>query len=128
MGGNDERQKRLFLNLGLECKAAGDRSLRPRRDRANEALESPVLRFPGIQATSGGSSVAPVKQLPALFFHIPGSIRDERTLIEQLDSCLPFRWFVGMATEHPVWSTSTFSQDRDRLIGRDHRRRGLAPG
>jgi hypothetical protein len=37
-------------------------------------------------------------------------------LMEQLDYNLLFRWFVGLNMDDPVWSPTTFSKNRDRLI------------
>ena len=43
------------------------------------------------------------------------SIRSEWQLMEQLDYNLLFRWFVGLAMDAPVWDTSTFGKNRDRV-------------
>ena len=39
--------------------------------------------------------------------------------MEQLDYNLLFRWFVGLAMDDAVWSPSTFSKNRDRLLDGD---------
>jgi len=31
----------------------------------------------------------------------------------------PFRWFIGLHPDEPVWNHSTFSKNRDRLIESD---------
>ncbi len=36
--------------------------------------------------------------------------------MEQLDYNLLFRWFVGLGIDDPVWSPTTFSKNRDRLL------------
>ncbi len=44
------------------------------------------------------------------------SIRSERSLIEHIDYNILYRWFIGLHLDEPVWSHSTFSKNRDRLI------------
>jgi IS5 family transposase len=39
--------------------------------------------------------------------------------MEQLDYNLLFRWFVGLGMDDPVWSPTTFSKNRDRLLAGD---------
>ena len=36
--------------------------------------------------------------------------------MERIDYDLLFRWFVGLETDDPVWSFSTFSKNRERLL------------
>jgi IS5 family transposase len=40
-------------------------------------------------------------------------------LMEQLDYNLLFRWFVGLGMDDPVWSATTFTKNRDRLLDGD---------
>jgi hypothetical protein len=47
------------------------------------------------------------------------SVRSERLLCEALDYNLLFRWFVGLSADEGVWSHSTFSKNRDRLLAAD---------
>jgi hypothetical protein len=47
------------------------------------------------------------------------SIRSERALMDQVDLHLGFRWFVGLSADEPVWEASTFSKNRERLLGGD---------
>ncbi len=47
------------------------------------------------------------------------TIRSERQLMEQLDYNLLFRWFVGLGMDDAVWSPTTFSKNRDRLLDGD---------
>jgi IS5 family transposase len=39
--------------------------------------------------------------------------------MEQLDYNLLFRWFVGLGIDDPVWSPTTFTKNRDRLLAGD---------
>jgi IS5 family transposase len=39
--------------------------------------------------------------------------------MEQLDYNLLFRWFVGLSMDAPIWSPTTFTKNRDRLLTGD---------
>jgi transposase len=39
--------------------------------------------------------------------------------MEQLDYNLLFRWFVGFGMDDAVWSPTTFTKNRDRLLDGD---------
>src|SRR5919106_297811 len=43
----------------------------------------------------------------------------------RLDYNLPFRWFVGLGVDDPVWDHSTYSKNRDRLLEADVARKVL---
>ncbi len=40
-------------------------------------------------------------------------------LIEQLEYNLLFRWFVGLAMDDAVWTATTFTKNRERLLSGD---------
>ena len=64
----------------------------------------------------GRPSVLPEKLLRALLLQTLYTIRSERQLMEQLDYNLLFRWFVGLGLDDPVWSATSFTKNRDRLL------------
>ena len=47
------------------------------------------------------------------------TVRSERLLVEQLEYNLLFRWFVGLAMDDAVWTPTTFTKNRDRLLAGD---------
>ena len=55
----------------------------------------------------------------ALLLQVLYTIRSERQLMEQLDYNLLFRWFVGLGMDDAVWSPTTFTKNRDRLLDGD---------
>src|SRR5262245_29170132 len=63
----------------------------------------------------GRPSVPPERLLRAQLLQIFYSIRSERLLMEQLEYDLLFRWFVGLEMDEPIWSTTVFTKNRDRL-------------
>ena len=86
-------------------------------DIALKAL-SPVF----IRATIvdlGRPSIAPEKLLRELLLQVLYTIRSERMLMEQLEYNLLFRWFVGLNMDEPVWVSTVFSKNRDRLLKGD---------
>ena len=65
----------------------------------------------------GRSSIPPEQLLRALLLQVLYTIRSERQLIEQLDYNLLYRWFVGLGMDEPVWHPTSFTKNRDRLVG-----------
>jgi IS5 family transposase len=57
--------------------------------------------------------------LRALLLQAIYTIRSERQLMEQLEYNLLFRWFVGVGMDDAVWSPTTFTKNRDRLLDGD---------
>lgn len=55
----------------------------------------------------------------ALLLQVLYSVRSERALMDQMDLHLGLRWFVGLTFSEPVWEASTFSKNRERLLGGD---------
>lgn len=69
-----------------------------------------------IQLRRGRLSIPPERLLRALLIQVLFSIRSERQLMEQLESNLLFRWFVGLGIDDRVWEPTTFCRNRDRLL------------
>jgi transposase len=76
-------------------------------------------RFDAMYINFGRPSVPPEKLLRALLLQALYTIRSERQLMEQLDYNLLFRWFVGLGMDDAVWSPTTFTKNRDRLLDGD---------
>ena len=55
----------------------------------------------------------------AVVVQILYSVRSERLLMEEIDYSVLFRWFIGLSLDTPIWSHSTFSKNRDRLLQGD---------
>src|SRR6201987_1368472 len=71
----------------------------------------------GLHSPLGRESIPPERLLRALLLQAFYSIRSERQLVERIDYHLLFRWFVGLGIEDPVWDATTFTKNRDRLLG-----------
>lgn len=123
MRGEDIQQDTLFSTVSPEQRVPKDHPLRPIRAMVNAALDNMSRDFAELYATGGRPSIAPEKMLRAQLLLILYSIRSDRQLMEQLNYNLLFRWFVGFSMDDPVWVASTFSHNRDRLLGSDTARR-----
>jgi hypothetical protein len=62
---------------------------------------------------------SPERLLRASLLQAFYTVRSERQLMEQINYNLLFRWFVGLGIDDAVWDHSTFSKNRDRLLGAD---------
>jgi transposase len=85
----------------------------------DEALNRMSGDFDHLYSRVGRPSIAPERLLRALLLQLFYGIRSERLLMEQLDYNLLFRWFVGLNMDDKVWDASSFSKNRDRLLGGD---------
>jgi transposase len=116
MRGEDEQSGHLFSYLSPEQRVPADHPLRPIREMTDAALGRLSSRFALLYAQTGRPSVPPEQLLRALLLQVLYSIRSERMLIEQLEYNLLFRWFVGLAMDDAVWTPTTFTKNRERLL------------
>jgi transposase len=119
MRGADEQPGSMFSYVSLEDRVPQDHPLRAIRRITDRALERISPRFDALYVHFGRPSVPPERLLRALVLQALYTIRSERQLMEQLDYNLLFRWFVGLGIDDPVWSPTTFTKNRDRLLDGD---------
>jgi transposase len=67
----------------------------------------------------GRPSIPPEQLLRALVLQALNSVRSERLLMEEIDYSILFRWFVGLGLDEAIWSPTTFSKNRERLLACD---------
>ena len=119
MRGADDQTGSMFSDVSLEARVAADHPLRAIRQITERALAQLSPRFDALYVNFGRPSVPPEKLLRALLLQALYTIRSERQLMEQLDYNLLFRWFVGLGMDDAVWSPTTFTKNRDRLLDGD---------
>jgi transposase len=119
MRGADEQPGSMFSYISLEERVPQDHPLRAIRRITDRALERLSPRFGTLYVTFGRPSIPPERLLRALLLQVLYTIRSERQLMEQLDYNLLFRWFVGLGMDDAVWSPTTFTKNRDRLLDGD---------
>lgn len=126
MRGDDQQSGHLFSYLSPEQRVPADHPLRAIRRMTEEALQQLSPQFERIYATNGRPSVPPEQLLRALLLQALYTVRSERQLIEQLEYNLLFRWFVGLAMDDAVWTATTFTKNRERLLAGDIARQFFA--
>jgi transposase len=119
MRGADEQPGSMFSYVSLEERVPHDHPLRTIRRITDRALERLSPRFGSLYVQFGRPSIPPERLLRALLLQALYTIRSERQLMEQLDYNLLFRWFVGLGMDDAVWSPTTFTKNRDRLLDGD---------
>jgi len=116
MRGDDRQQDAMWSYISPDQRVPEDHPLRPIREMVNAVLKDMSRTFSRIYAQEGRPSIPPEHLLRALLIQVLYSVRSERMLMEQLDYNLLFRWFVGLNMDDPIWSPTTFSKNRERLI------------
>jgi transposase len=119
MRGDDQQQSGMFSYVSLEERVPQDHPLRRIREMVDGILRAMAKDFDGLYAKTGRPSVPPERLLRAVLLQIFYSVRSERSLMEQLNYNLLFRWFVGLEMDEPVWNHAVFSKNRERLLNQD---------
>src|SRR3569623_1954390 len=119
MRGKEERRDGLCSYVRPESRIPKDHPLRAIRRITDEALKALDTQFAALYAEHGRPSIPPEQLLRALLLQALYTIRSERQLMEQLDYNLLFRWFMGLSMDARVWSPTTFTKNRDRLLRGD---------
>ena len=119
MRGPDEQTKDMFSYQSPEQRVRQDHPLRAIRQMTDEVLRSLSRRFTKMYSDIGRPSIPPEQLLRALLLQALYTIRSERLLMEEIDYSVLYRWFVGLSMDAPIWSPTTFSNNRDRLLESD---------
>src|SRR6187401_1989784 len=119
MRGDDPRHDGMFSYITPEARVRPDHPLRPIRRMTDAALRDLSPRFDRMYSAMGRPSIPPEQLLRALLLQGLYTIRSERLLIEEIDYSILFRWFIGLSMDEPIWSPTTFSKNRERLLQAD---------
>jgi transposase len=123
MRGEEQPQLNLFSTKPLEHRVPHAHPLRKLRVIVDTCLTLLNADFEAMYSRVGRPSIPPEQLLRALLIQCFFSVRSERSLMEQTDYNLLFRWFIGLQMDDPVWDASTFSANRERLLTHDVARR-----
>src|SRR5205807_7668792 len=115
----DEQTKDMFSYLSPEQRVRADHPLRAIRRMTDDVRQSLSPRFAKMYSDIGRPSIPPEQLLRALLLQGLYTIRSERLLMEEIDYSVLFRWFIGLSMDEPIWSPTTFSKNRDRLLESD---------
>src|SRR5437773_6026790 len=119
MRGPDEQTSHMFSYLSPDQRVRQDHPLRAIRRMTDEVLRELSTRFRKMYSDIGRPSIPPEQLLRALLLQYLYTVRSERLLMEEIDYSVLFRWFVGLGMDEPIWSPTTFSKNRDRLLESD---------
>jgi transposase len=109
----------MFSYVVPEQRVRQDHPLRAIRRMTDEVLVTLSPRFDRMYSDMGRPSIPPEQLLRALLLQSLYTIRSERLLMEEIDYSILFRWFVGLGMDEEIWSPTTFSKNRDRLLAGD---------
>src|SRR6187401_1158574 len=119
MRGADDQTSELFSFVSPEARVRHDHPLRAMRQLTDAALAELEPRFRRLYSAIGRPSIPPEQLLRALLLQSLYTVRSERLLMEEIDYSILFRWFVGLGMDDEIWSPTTFSKNRDRLLEGD---------
>ena len=119
MRGSDEQTSHMFSYIVPEQRVRQDHPLRAIRVMTDEVLATLSARFDRMYSDIGRPSIPPEQLLRALVLQTLYTIRSERLLMEEIDYSILFRWFIGLGMDEAIWSPTTFSKNRDRLLEGD---------
>jgi transposase len=109
----------MFSYLSPEARVRPDHPLRAIRQMTDEVFTRLSPRFARLYSDIGRPSIPPEQLLRALLLQSLYTIRSERLLMEEIDYSILFRWFIGLSLDEPIWSPTSFSKNRDRLLDGD---------
>lgn len=117
MRGDEENQLGFIIMTSLEDRVPEDHPLRSIRKMVDKALKDISFDIDALYSQTGRPSIAPEVLLRAQLIQILYAIPSERRLVEQLEYNLLLRWFVGIPFDVEIFHATTFTKNRDRLLG-----------
>ena len=117
MRGSTDPQLAMLTTLSTEDLIPPDHPIRRIRRVVDEVLTELDDTFEAMYAAGGRRSVPPEMLLKATVLMAMYSIRSERAFCERLNYDLLFKWFLDMRIDEPAFDASTFSKNRQRLLG-----------
>jgi transposase len=119
MRGPNEQTNQMFSYLSPEQRVHADHPLRAIRAMTDRVFAELSPRFTKMYSDIGRPSIPPEQLLRALLLQSLYTVRSERLLMEEIDYSVLYRWFIGLSMDDPIWSPTTFSKNRDRLLESD---------
>ncbi len=119
MRGADDQTTHMFSYLSPDTRVRPDHPLRAIRRMTDAALTEISPQLEAMYSDLGRPSIPPEQLLRALVIQVLYSVRSERLLMEEIDYSMLFRWFIGVNLDTPIWSPTTFSKNRERLLRGD---------
>src|SRR3989304_3639959 len=118
MGGRRDPQVTMLAFFDLEARVPFDHPLRTIKALADQALAELSPAFDRMYADVGRPSIPPERLLKSSLLIALYSVRSERAFCEELEYNFLFRWFLDMNVIEPSFDPTTFTKNRQRLVGR----------
>lgn len=119
MRGNNSNQSDLFHTFSVEERVPATHPLRRIREICTDALKGLEDVFEAMYSDTGRPSVPPERLLMSQILIALYSVRSDEQFCEMLNYNILFRWFLGMSMSERVFDRSSFSKNRERLIGNE---------
>lgn len=119
MRGEVERQVPMFTTVSIDALIPDDHPIRRIRVIVDQVLAELDREFEAMYSRVGRPSVPPEQLLKATVLMALYSIRSERAFCERLNYDLLFKWFLDLPLEAPAFDATTFSKNRERLLGHE---------
>ena len=107
----------MLSTLSAEDLIGESHPIRRIRATVEVVLEGLDEELGAMYASGGRPSVPPEMLLKASILMALYSIRSERLFCERLNYDMLFKWFLGMRIDERSFDASTFSKNRERLLG-----------
>ena len=119
MRGAPERQMAILTTLNPEDLIPLDHPIRWVRRVVDEVLAALDDEFEAMYSRIGRPSVPPEQLLKATVLMALYSMRSERAFCERLNYDLLFKWFLDLPIDAPAFDPTTFTKNRERLLGHE---------
>jgi transposase len=117
MRGKADRQVTMLSSLTPDQLVPQDHPIRHIKPIVDRALSELSPTFSRMYAEIGRPSIPPEHLLKACLLIALYSIRSERQFCERLQYDLLFKWFLDLNIMDPAFNASTFSKNKERLLG-----------
>jgi transposase len=115
--GKPEQQLAMLTSLSTEDLIPLDHPIRRIRKVVDEVLAEMDGEFEAMYSRIGRPSVPPEQLLKASILMALYSMRSERAFCERLNYDLLFKWFLDLPIDAKAFDPTTFTKNRDRLLG-----------
>lgn len=119
MRGDATEQAEMLLALTPDQLVPAEHPIRCIKPLVESALARLSPLFDGMYADRGRPSIPPERLLKGLLLIALYSIRSERQFCERLRYDLLFKWFLGLTITEPAFDATSFTKNRERLLGQE---------
>ena len=109
----------MLTTLSTDDLIPADHPIRRIRRVVDEVLGELDGEFAVMYSRIGRPSVPPEQLLKSTVLMALYSVRSERAFCERLNYDLLFKWFLDLPIDAPAFDPTTFTKNRDRLLGHE---------